>query len=66
MSWHYQIRQRTDRGKTWYDIVEVYESPRGWTYDGIAHTSDTLEGMMRALQNMNDDIRTYKFLIKQE
>jgi hypothetical protein len=31
MSWHYQIRKRTINGDAFYDIIEMFDSPPGWT-----------------------------------
>ena len=35
MSWHYQIRTRTINGDAFYDIIEMFDSPAGWTEEGL-------------------------------
>lgn len=62
MSWHYQMRKRLIHGETWYDIVEVYENPRGWTQDGMAPGGETPEGVIASLTHMLDDAKQYPVL----
>jgi len=62
MGWHYQIRQREDKGQVWYDIVEVYENPTGWTRDSIAPSGETPEELMMCLEMMLKDGKKYPVL----
>lgn len=62
MSWHYQIRRRTEDGETWYDVVEVYVNPRGWTVDGVRPAGDSVEGVVACLEQMLADVKRYPVL----
>ena len=66
MSWHYQLRQRSDKGETWYDIVEAYENPTGWTRDGVSPAADSPEGVIETLEHMLNDAQAYPVLIDKE
>lgn len=62
MSWHYQIRKREDKGQVWYDIVEVYTDPMGWSRDSQAPTGETPEELMRTIEMMLADAKKYPVL----
>jgi len=62
MSWHYQIRKQENKGKIWYDIVEYYENPKGWTVDGMAPCGETPEGVIECLEMMLADAKKYPVL----
>jgi hypothetical protein len=66
MGWHYRIRKRTDKGQDWYDIVEYYERPKGWTKDSIAPGGETQEGVIECLEMMLADAKKYDILIEKE
>lgn len=60
MSWHYRIRRRTlSGGDTWFDIVEYYDNPTGWTADGMTPGSGTREGLLDELERMLSDAKKY-------
>lgn len=63
MSWHYQVRKYTSGKETWYDIVEVYTSPRGWTRKGIKPMGESREEVIRCLEMMLYDAKKYKTLV---
>lgn len=62
MTWHYQIRRREDKGQVWYDIVECYKNPTGWTQDSIAPAGETPEGVIETLEMMLSDTKKYPVL----
>lgn len=63
MSWHYQLRkQEYENGRVWYDVVECYENPHGWTEDGIAPAGETPTGVIEVLEQMLADVRKYPVL----
>ncbi len=62
MSWHYQIRHRIDKGQDLYDVVEVYESPLGWTKDSIAPVGETPGEVLDELSRMFADGAKYPVL----
>ena len=62
MSWHYQARKRFDGVSYWYDIVEMYEDPRGWTVNAIAPMSESVDELLIVLQQMMNDVREYPVL----
>lgn len=62
MGWHYQIRKRCDTGVVWYDIVEVYERPRGWTVEGMRACGETVDEVIEDLERMLKDARAYPVL----
>lgn len=66
MSWHYQLRKRSNKGGDFYDIVEVFDDPTGWTKDSIVPISDTPEEMVETLQCMIEDILIYPTLVDKE
>jgi hypothetical protein len=59
MSWHYQVRKRNDKDNIYYDIVEMYENPIGWTKNSMSPCGETYEEIIRDLQYMLDDARQY-------
>jgi hypothetical protein len=62
MSWHYQARKRSNKGETWYEIVEMYEDPRGWTVNAIPPTGESVDELLIVLQQMMNDVREYPVL----
>lgn len=62
MSWHYQIRKQITAGHTWFDIVEVYDNPRGWTENSIVPAGESPEGVIEALEHMLADAKKYPVL----
>ena len=66
MSWHYQIRKRGDKGEEWFDIVECYDTPKGWTKDGMAPAGETAEGVIETLEMMLADAKQYPVLEDKE
>lgn len=62
MNWHYQIRKREDKGQVWYDIVEVYPGPIGWSCDSQAPTGETQEELIRTIEMMLADAKKYPVL----
>jgi predicted lipoprotein with Yx(FWY)xxD motif len=66
VSWHYQIRQRTDKGETGYDIVERYGGLNGWTRDGIRPYGCTASELIADLQRMIHDAITHPILVEKE
>lgn len=67
MSWHYQIRKRTDKGQALYDIVEIYIKPkRGWTINSQAPQGETRAEVIRDLEMMLRDAKRYRTLVEIE
>lgn len=66
MSWHYRIRKRTDKGQVWYDIVEYYTNPSGWTRDSMAPGGETQDVVIECLEMMLIDAKKYDILIEEE
>jgi hypothetical protein len=66
MSWHYQVRRREDKGDVYFDIVEIYTDPPGWTRDSIAPIGDSPEELMRVLEMMLADAKKYPVLIDED
>lgn len=62
MGWHYQIRKRSEDGMVLYDIVEVYENPRGWTVEGMRACGETVDEVIEDLERMVQDARAYPIL----
>jgi hypothetical protein len=62
MTWHYQIRKQEDKGYVWYDIVECYENPRGWTKHSMAPSGVSPEGVIECLEMMLADAKKYPVL----
>lgn len=62
MSWHYQIRKREDKGLVWYDIVEVYADPIGWSRDSQAPTVEMPKELIRTIEMMLGDAKKYPVL----
>jgi len=63
MSWHYQIRQRTmPDGSLFYDIVEVFTDPMGWTVDGVGAAGDSPLEVIADLRRMLADTERYPIL----
>jgi hypothetical protein len=63
MSWHYQVRQAWHMGVIYFDIVEVYTNPTGWTKDSIAAAAESYEGVIETLEHMLADAKKYPVLI---
>lgn len=66
MSWHYCIRKRTDKGQDWYDIVEYYDNPEGWTKDSISPSGETPGEVIKCLEMMVADAKKYDILTEKE
>lgn len=62
MSWHYQVRKRLVNSEAVFDIVEVYENPRGWTVDGMAPCGESYEAVIECLEHMLTDAKKYQVL----
>ena len=63
MSWHYQMRRRTMLdGSLFYDIVEVFTDPIGWTVDGVGAAGDSPLEVIEDLRRMLDDTGRYPTL----
>lgn len=59
MGWHYQVRKRNDG---YFDVVEVYEHPRGWTCEGCDPFGDSYEEVVEDLERMLKDAKAYPVL----
>ncbi|MGL5936646.1 MAG: hypothetical protein ACRCZI_13615 [Cetobacterium sp.] len=60
--WHYQIKKTVgEPNETFFEIVEVYTNPTGWT-DGIYPIGNTPEELIRELERMLADARKYPVL----
>lgn len=66
MSRHYRIRKHTDKGQGWYDIVEYYDNPVGWTKDSMAPGGETREGVIECLEMMLADAKKYEIVVEEE
>ena len=67
MSWHYRARKRVlETGEAWFDMVEYYEQPTGWTKDGMTPGGSTYEELVIELQHMLHDAQSYEVLIDTE
>lgn len=66
MSWHYQIRQRMFKGEPFFDVVEIFDNPTGWTVDGVAAAGDTKDGVIACLERMIADCQKYPVLMDEE
>lgn len=66
MSWHYRIRKRTDKGQDWYDIVEYYTYPRGWTKESRAPGGETRAELISELEMMLADAKKYRTVVEKE
>ena len=62
MSWHYQVRKRTDKGQDIFDIVEVYRQPAGWTEGSVHAQGETKDEVIHELEMMLADARQYPVL----
>ena len=65
MSWHYQIRRRKigkDKRDWWYDIVEVYTKPLGWTKNSMAPSGISRKDVSAELEMMLRDAKRHKTL----
>ena len=62
MTWHYQVRMRFIHGEPFFDIVEVYPDPLGWTKDSIAPCGESKEDVIQALKWMLNDARKHEVL----
>lgn len=62
MSWHYQARKRVDKGQDYFDVVERYETPDGWTKDGMTPSGETLEELTQDLERMLTDVTRFPVL----
>lgn len=59
MSWHYQVRKRVLNQQPYFDIVEKYSDPEGWTRESIAPGGDTYEELLATLRHMVQDAQRY-------
>lgn len=59
MSWHYQIRKRTITGEAFYDIVEMFDTPPGWTEERVGPHGDTKDELLEDLARMVRDAEHY-------
>ena len=59
MSWHYQIRKRTQNDRDVFDIIERYVNPDGWTAREIAPCGETAEELVCDLEMMLNDARKH-------
>lgn len=59
MSWHYQVRKRTINGDPFYDIVEMFEGPLGWTEASMSPCGETYEEIIRDLERMLWDAKQH-------
>lgn len=66
MSWHYQIRERSDKGEKYFDVVEVFDVPGVWTCHCASPLSETATGVINNLQAMLRDAASYPVLIEKE
>lgn len=66
MSWHYQLRKRTTANHVWFDIVEVYDNPTGWTIDGMTPCGESYEAVVECLEHMLADAKQYPVLEDEE
>jgi hypothetical protein len=67
MTWHYQVRkQENGDGDPWFDIVEVYTDPVGWTDDGVVPEDESYDGVIETLENMLADAKKYPVLIDKD
>lgn len=64
--WSYRARKRTDKGEVWYDVVEYYTDPRGWTRNGIAPGGETKEELILELEMILKDVKAHRVLIDKE
>jgi len=63
MSWHYRARKRVLQGEEFFDVVEFYESPEGWTCEGVGPSGDTLSELVQDVGRMYNDVQRYPVLI---
>jgi hypothetical protein len=62
LGWHYAAgHHREQDGEDWYDVHEVYGFG-GYTEEGIAPISETLDGLEEVLGWMLSDTRKYPVL----
>ena len=59
MSWHYQVRKRVINGDAFFDMIEMFDGPMGWTKDSIAPCGDTKEELLADLRRMLADAETH-------
>lgn len=64
MSWHYQVRRRTDKGQQWYDLIEVHRKC-GHT-ESITPGGETRAELIAELERMLKDARRYRTIIEEE
>ena len=62
MSWHYRIRKRKIQGEWVFDIVEMYEKPKGWTKDGMRPVGESKKEIIHVLEMMLADAKKYPVL----
>lgn len=63
MSWHYQLRHRVmPNGEHYYDVVEAFTDPTGWTEDGMGASGETPAEVATDLHRMLKDIASHGIL----
>jgi hypothetical protein len=66
LSWHYQIRKREDKGEVYFDIIEKYSDPEGWTANSITPIGETPQELTNELEHMLRDALEYPVFIEPE
>jgi len=67
MSWRYRVRKRILKtGEPWYDIVEHWDKPAGWSKDGTVPGGNTSGELIRELERMLSDANKYDVLDDKE
>jgi len=67
MGWHYRVRKRILKtGEPWYDIVEYWDNPTGWSRDGMTPGGNTSGELIQELERMLSDANKYDVLDDKE
>jgi hypothetical protein len=68
MSWHYRVRRREgpEKGKFIFDIVEMYNKPKGWTAEGMKPFGESKKELIWELETMLADAKKYPVLYDKE
>ena len=53
-------------GKAWFDIVEMYDKPTGWTEDSMAPGGETKNDLITDLEMMLHDAKKYPVFIEED
>ena len=65
MSWHYQARCRTYKGRPYYEVIEVYKRI-GPIVDAVTPGGETKAELVAELERMLADVQRYRTRVEKE